>query len=112
MNEWLKKIQVGDKVIVSGGGAMSTDYIAEVGRLTKTQIILTESSTKYRRESGRQLGGSCWSTRWLRETNEDKLTKIKDDEETRQAIYYLDDFKWRKLSLESLRAVLKVVKNL
>lgn len=111
-DDWLKNLKINDEVVVSGGSAMAKDYVARVERLTKTQIILTDSSTKYRRSNGGQIGGNSWSTRWLREADKEKVAMIKHDQEKRSAIYYLDDFKWIDLSLESLQTIVKVVKNL
>ena len=111
-NEWLETIGVGSEVVVSGGGHMNKPSVAKVQRLTKTQIILDGSSTKYRRSDGRQIGGHPWYTRYLREADAEKIAEIKHSQDKRVAVKYLTEFNWKDLPLESLQAVVKVVKNL
>lgn len=48
-------VKVGDKIICCRGGWSATDYITEVERLTKTQII-AKNKERFRRDTGRRVG--------------------------------------------------------
>lgn len=111
-NEWLRDIEVGDEVVFSGGGPMNKPGVDKVQRLTKTQIILEGSGTRYRRSDGRQIGVHSWHTRYLRPADAEKLKEIKNDQDKRIAVGYLTKLNWKNLSLESLNSVVEVVKNL
>ena len=47
-------LQVGDKVIVAG---RTVEKVLVVERVTKTQLILSPTSSRFRRDNGWQVGG-------------------------------------------------------
>ena len=55
MRNWLENIEVGQPVIVKGQWHKLID---KVQRLTKTQIILEQTYTRYRRSDGKAIGAS------------------------------------------------------
>ncbi len=59
--EWLKKISVGEKVVITGGAGKT---IGEVCRLTSTQIIVLTSmhnaKVRFRKKDGYRVAADTW----------------------------------------------------
>lgn len=107
MENWLEQLKTGDSVIVSGSYTGSLPLVKEVDRITNTQIVI--GSTKYRRDSGRQIGGSTWHWSWLQEATPEAVKKIKDEGRRRKLQYDLRETKWQRLSLEALEEITAIV---
>jgi hypothetical protein len=104
MYEWLEKLKDGDVVIVTGGGGCQPDRIGVVDRLTKTQIVL-KGGARYRRTSGREVGGSTWFSTHLVEPEADRVDKIREAQERRRMVEALHNVKYNEMSMPDLRAV-------
>ena len=68
----MEHIKPGDRVRVTDS---STDYIATVKRITKTQIILA-NGTRYRRGDGIEIGRDTWSAGHIDDITEDDILRI------------------------------------
>jgi len=101
----LKSLRIGDEVMVSHGGNHTPDTVEIIERFTKTQIIIKNSSNKYNRETGRLIGGTAWTTGWLRKASEDLITATKKAQEKRKCVYFLTNFEWNKCSLGFLQSI-------
>ena len=72
MNNELKDVEVGDKVLSYG---RYDDKIETVTKITKTQI--TTNVGKYRRDTGRLIGADAWSVRWIRIPTEKDYARLR-----------------------------------
>ena len=68
----MEHIKPGDRVRVAD---LSTDYIATVKRITKTQVILA-NGTRYRRRDGIEIGRDTWSAGYIDDITEDDILRI------------------------------------
>lgn len=68
----MEHIKPGDRVRVTDS---STEYIATVKRITKTQIILA-NGTRYRRRDGVEIGRDMWSAGYIHDITEDDILRI------------------------------------
>lgn len=74
--EFLEELKAGDKLIVQSSGPLRSDRVGTVKRTTKTLIVLV-SGHKYRKASGRMLGGnSSYNWSYLREYTEGAALSI------------------------------------
>ncbi|MEE8185618.1 MAG: hypothetical protein V3T96_04375, partial [Thermodesulfobacteriota bacterium] len=110
-DSWREKLQVGDKVIVSGGNSWIPDTVETIERFTKKQIVIVGLGTKFRRDSGRAVGGCAWSTQWLREAKEEKIAALDHAQKRRVAMNYLNKIEWKDFTLESLQEIIKTIKD-
>lgn len=69
-------LQVGDKVIVQGGGYQNYQAVSKIDRLTKTQIVLKDGS-KYGRKHGHRVGTSDWRSPHLIMYTEERAAEIR-----------------------------------
>jgi len=109
-NDWLKDIKPGDLVIVRGTGLVG-ETVETVERLTKTQIVLKERTTRYRRDSGRQVSSYGWSSTWLCSATHDEVKRIEDDTLKRKLAIRLRDTAWAKKSLAELQAIESIIEK-
>lgn len=109
--KWLENIKVGDKVIVHSGGPLRNDCIDIVERLTKTQIILSKTSSRFRREDGDVVGEhSMWNTTYLKEAKQDDIDNIITNNKLRKLNRDISSFtNIKDLPIESLEKVWKVM---
>jgi len=70
---WTNELKAGDKVIVSDH---PYEYIRTVERVTKTQVVINHSSSKFRISNGRLVGGSSWDRLLLIEPTPERIEKI------------------------------------
>jgi len=108
-DNWLNDIKVGNYVIISGGGFSQYDWVSKVDRLTKTQIIVSNSATRFRRNSGSSIGNNGYYSNYLREADDDSIKKITEANERRKYVDFLDRFNFKNKSLETLRVIYKIV---
>jgi len=113
MNDWLEDIKVGDWVIVQGGGPMSRgkDTARTVKRLTKTQIVLNGTDTKFKKRNGSSVGSSTYYHSYLRESTPETLKKVKREQMHRNLVYKLSTVKWQDMSLEVLSDIYEAVEG-
>ena len=110
-NEWLENIKVGDKVIVSGSGFGSLNKIDTVERLTKTQIVLKNTHSKYRRSSGRSVGGDVWSMGFISEATREKILKIQEARYRLNLLNKIESIRIGNLSTDSLKSIVVVIEE-
>lgn len=72
MNNGLKNIEVGDKVLSYGRWS---DKLEIVTKITKTQIIT--DVRRYRRDTGRLIGTDTWSGRWIRIPTQEDFARLR-----------------------------------
>lgn len=108
--EWLDNIEVGDRVIVSGGGAVYSEHLARVERLTKTQVIIKEGRTRYRRDNGRGIGQNGWVRSNLEEATDDKVNSIIDERKRLVLVNELSKVNWGDIPTHSLEIISNQIK--
>lgn len=104
-NEWLSNLKPGDQVIVEERSNIS---IRKVERLTKTQIVLEGTTTKFRRDSGRQVSGDTWHMQYLYEATPERVAEIRESNKRKRLISQLKDINWSAFSTEALEKVYKI----
>ena len=107
-NAWLENIKVGDKVIVDGSGFTAFNKIDTVERLTKTQIVLKNTHSKYRRSSGRSVG-DIWNSSFLSEATREKILKIQEARYRLNLLNKIESISIRNLSTDSLKSIVVVI---
>ena len=108
MSNWTQKLEVGDKVILRGR-TLSQSLVTSVERLTKTQIILKHTSTKYNRNNGDEVGGNSWSSYSIQEYDVGLSNKITYDRELIKLRKILRDHIWGKETKEDLEKILYIL---
>ncbi len=106
--EDFESLKVGDLVIVNNGGWYGRS-IDRVDRLTKTQIILERSQTKFRRDSGFMVGRDSYSRGHLSIYTEEKGQQIRHRNLVRELKYSLNDKVLAKFSYEKLKELKEMV---
>lgn len=109
--EWLQKLQPGDTVVLSGQFGLP-GTVETVERVTKTQIILKGSNSRYRRDDGFLKGGSVWNNGILRKPTPERVKKIHNHNRRRKIQAYINNFCWGDMPLESLEKVYALLKGL
>lgn len=110
MSDWLKELQVGDKVIVCGN-RLHRKVVRRVEKLTKTQIVLSGTSTRYRRESGYQVGGDIWDKTSIARHTDEQEQAINEANEIASISSKLGRVVWHKLPLATLRAIAALIEE-
>lgn len=107
-NDWLKSLKVGDTVIVESSGAYRGRMIDTIERLTKTQIIT--SVGKFRRNSGDEVGDyNTWTSKWIKEPTPEMINNIIYEKKRESAIRVIRHTEWKKIDLEKLVRIMKVL---
>lgn len=96
-DEWLSSLKAEDRVIVYDNRG---NYVANVARVTNTQIVLV-NGRKYRRNTGHQIGAGAWDGSSLGPVTEELLNEIRK----KNLVYYLNHTSWERLSLDVLRQI-------
>lgn len=99
--EWRDNLKAGDPVAVWDGWHHS---LHKVDRVTTTQIVVGHS--KYRRGDGHMIGGGAWSRHSLKEPTPEVIGEMREKAD-RMALGRIE---WSKLPIETVRAVLAVVR--
>jgi hypothetical protein len=103
-NEWLQNLKAGDSVIVKQSGSYRSESVKKVDRVTATQVAI--GTTKYRRDNGREVGGSNrWGARWLYEATPEQVQRIRDESRRDNLAYKLRDMQWSQVPLATLEAI-------
>lgn len=109
MNEWLDNLNVGDKVVIRGGGVTDRWFCSTVARLTKTLIFIT-ANMKFRRRDGRSP--SEWATGCLLEPTPENLERVEQENlkiSQMRAALQLQQYAWHELPLETLEKIKKLL---
>ena len=72
MNNELKDVEVGDKVLSYGRWG---DKLEIVTKTTKKQIITNAGN--YKRDTGRLIGADAWSGRWIRIPTQEDFARLR-----------------------------------
>jgi hypothetical protein len=105
---WLKRLKVGDDVIVQyyGMGGRQTLAIKKVERVTNTQIII--GVAKFRKGNGCEIGGGYHSADLLMPTPE-ALAIVKETNRRRDLIIKFRAIQENKLSTDTLAAIVALI---
>ena len=103
----LEDLKVGDKVIV--GGAFIYNRIAQVEKVTKKHIVV--EGNKFSKEFGWIDGCSSYTSDHIRPATEEDIRRVKEDEEKRGIIKWLENTIFEKLSYETLVAIRDIIMN-
>jgi predicted RNA-binding protein with PUA-like domain len=63
--EWLQQLKAGDEVFIFHSGYNQNYEKAQVAKVTKTHIVIDHGSysSRFKRDTGRVVGGSAWHTK-------------------------------------------------
>ena len=103
----LEDLKVGDKVIV--GGAYSYCRIRQVEKVTKKHVVV--EGNKFSKEFGWIDGCSSYTSDHIRPATEEDIRRVKEDEEKRGIIKWLENTIFEKLSYETLVAIRDIVEK-
>ena len=103
----LENLKVGDKVIV--GGAYSYCRIRQVEKVTKKHVVV--EGNKFSKEFGWIDGCSSYTSDHIRPATEEDIRRVKEDEEKRGIIKWLENTIFEKLSYETLVAIRDIIMN-
>ena len=108
---WIDNLKEGDSVIIAGSRDQ-LDNISKVERLTKTQVVLINTSSRFRRSDGGLIGASVWNTQSLEMATPERIEKIKIANRRCELIYFVSNTAWNEVSSEKLEEIVKTVKDL
>ena len=108
----LKDLNPGDLVVEYGGGAMSTDSLHKIDRVTATQIIIEPGGARFNRSSGHRVGSCGYYRRYIKPATEKDIKAIRDYEERARLIVFIDDKisylrKWPTKYLRELKDIVE-----
>ena len=103
----LEDLKVGDKVIV--GGYYTNIRIRQVEKVTKKHIVV--EGNKFSKEFGWIDGCSSYTSDHIRPATEEDIRRVKEDEEKRGIIKWLENTIFEKLSYETLVAIRDIVEK-
>lgn len=98
---WLSSLKPGDEVALYDGWNYR---LHKVDRLTQTQIIIDH--LKFRRDTGRRIGGGTWDRTSLNEPSSD----IREEIERKELLRDIGTIKWSLVTTDTLRAIIGLVK--
>ncbi len=105
MNEWLKNIRVGDKVVVDSRGlGFNRLQLRDIDRITETQIII--GPLRYRKTDGKRIGSRGFDACWLHPATPEVIASI----ESAERCLVLTTYNWRKATPELIDAVYALIK--
>jgi len=104
--DWLEKLKVGDKVILSSN---YSDSVVSVTRLTKT-LIITDSG-RFSKGDGWLHGGSTWSMCKLLKANKEAIKEIGLQCQKRKIISTLQCFNFNQLDLSVLQKINNLIQE-
>lgn len=108
MSDWLENLKAGDYVFVQNH---NTKRLTTIERLTKTQFVVADTSTRFKRTTGREIGGSSWFSCYLAEATEENIAAFKAQNQRNKLIRMVAETDWRKLSTEQLNEILNIVRK-
>ena len=108
-DDWLSKLQKGDKVIVSKW--FSPEFVTVVERTTKTQVLLEGTSSRFRKSHGNLVGGSTYSGACLLEWTEEKEEVIKAKARRSNMLSYIDKRNFSSLTDKELSTIYNLLKS-
>ena len=94
----LKDLVAGDEVLVTD---MYYRRIAEVGKVTKTQIVV--NNARFRRDSGWQCGSDRWNVRRISIPTEKEISDVKEENLRKTLVYAISSFDFKRLSTDELK---------
>lgn len=109
---WLESLQPGDKwksVKHLHYSSWAEIQSLEVEKLTKTQIVLTNGA-RYRRDSGRRVGGSRFDLLPSPSSTE-TIEGVTTERRRLNLARELEAFPWRRQSLQLLEAAFNILKE-
>lgn len=102
----LKDLKEGDKVVVYKRWGDSINVIEKV---TKTQIVV--NGTKYRRESGSQIGGSVWYSSRIGICTKEEENRIRSQISVNRMKRFIKEYDIDSLSYKKLEKIYNILKN-
>lgn len=103
-SDWLTSAKVGDDVIVRGDYGVGRS-ISRIERLTKTQIIVAGSTTRFRRADGHEIGAVAYSGRALEQGTPEAVLTVRNAIRAEKLATQLNHRNWRNTPLETLEKV-------
>ena len=112
-NEWIEKLQPGDRVFVDIGPWLigSTRYVFRMVERTIKTLIILDNGQRFKKATGRDMHKVAkWScTPILRQYTKELYRKVMDEQEVNRISSRMGDVEWRKLPLETLKQVEDIV---
>ena len=101
---WVQELQKGDLVIVRGSGFNGFDSVGRVDRTTKTQIIVKGTLSKFKKDTGRTVGGGIYFS-WLEQYTKEAGAEIRKQIEIRKFVQLVNRITWDKIPYESIQRI-------
>lgn len=104
---WLDSLQVGDRVAIDVGTYGGTDWkVITIIKITPTRMFKTDDGRSFSKEGSERIQAS----RWNRATYLKPFTPgIADLIEQKTLLALLDNTKFKDLSLEQLREIVRII---
>ena len=104
----LKDLKPGDKVLVTHRHGV---YIAEVKRLTKTQVLVGDGERRFRICDGHNVGGDIWSSSLISIPTDEDYKRIHEKQRRDKIWSELRKIALDSLSTDKLEQILKIAKE-
>lgn len=101
--------EVGDVVFVTGRFHNRLDVVE---RVTKTQVILKNSTIKYRMDTGYKVGADGWNCSSIRKATPEAVEEYKEDLRIKKIINTLSNTNWNKVSNDKLDKISRILVDL
>lgn len=105
MSGFYKNLIVGDKVLIRKQWGL---IVQRVEKLTKTMIVIDDGS-RFRRDSGSEVGATAWSWKSLEEATDESIKEIKKVNRKRGLVKILKNVNYSNMTLEALEEIYKLV---
>ena len=103
--DWLRNLKAGDSVVEYD--RWNGKAIRKVERTTPTTIVLSEYK-KYRRKDGAMVGNSDkWFRAYIRQPTPELVAEIRDRDDRARLL----NVNWSKVPIDTVRAVLAVLRT-
>ena len=106
MNEWLKKLKVGDYVLVEN---RHDTVLTTVSGITKTQIKVDSTASFSINDGGRESEG--WYKPYLSKATEEIANKLRLAAAKKELIDMIENIEWSQMGLEALQSLGESIKK-
>lgn len=102
----ISDLKIGDKVFIYNRFNKSLD---EVERITKTQIVLKRSQSKFRIINGSSVGGDSWSTTHIEYADDEAVQKFRKELYKKTLIKKIQQEDLKDKSVEDLEKICEIL---
>ena len=89
--------------------AAGLESIVKVDRFTNTQILLTRTSARFNRKTGRMVGGGGWNRSHMYPATAEDVVRVRAANQRRRYLHRVRNLDWGSLKPELLERVIAVL---